>query len=122
MSAYSAQGGSVSASNNRQIQTVGASAAAPFATAWTRFTIGDICAQISGSATAVVATVQRSDVNPSADGSLAQAAPADATGFTGDPATGIAPNIYSEPGVGWWRVNVTTVTGGTVHASLSGLG
>lgn len=122
MAAYALKSGLPSDSSNREITTEGASATVPFATPWTRFVACDICAQVSGSASAVVAVVQRSDVNPGADGALAQAAPADATGFTGNPTTGIAPNIYTEPGVGWWRINVTTVTAGTVRASLSGIG
>lgn len=89
-------------------------------TGWTAFAATDICAQISGSATSVTATVERSDVDPTLK--TAQVAPADSAGFSGDPATGIAPNIYTEPGVGWWRWNITAISGGSVNVSLSGFG
>lgn len=108
-------------SANTLLQTYGAHDTVAFDTPWVRFANCDICAQVSGDASAVVAVVQRSDTNPA--GPLgANAAPADTDGFSGSPADGIPPNIYAEPGVGWWRMHVTTVTDGTVYASLSGSG
>lgn len=119
--------GQTSASNNRQIKTVGSAGnTVAFATDWVKMVDTDIVAQVNGTATACVATVERSAVDPAvlvngvAQG--AQAAPADDDGFDGNLATGVAPNIYTESGVGWWRINVTTVTGGTCSATLSGKG
>lgn len=113
------------ASQNRQAKTNGSAGnTVAFATDWVKFQDTDIVAALSGSATDVEAVVERSAVDPAflVNGSPqgAQTSPADATGFTGDLSTGIAPNIYTESGVGWWRINVTTVTGGTCTATLSG--
>jgi len=87
-------------------------------TGWMKFIAGDLIVQLDGAATAVTASVQRSSTNP-ALGSVTPA-PADSTGFTGNPSTGIAPNIYTETGVGWWRVNVTDLTGTPLNISLTG--
>lgn len=119
--------GQPTASSNRQIKTVGSAGnTVAFATPWQKMVETDITAQVNGTATACVAVVERSSVDPglivngSAQGP--QTAPADADGFDGDLTAGIAPNIYNEPGVGWWRINVTTVTAGTCTATLSGKG
>lgn len=104
----------------------GSGKTAPFATDWNKFINTNIIAALSGTATAVTAVVQRSAVNPNllvngvAQGAVAS--PADATGFTGDLSAGIPPNIYTETGIGWWRINVTAVSGGNCTASLSGQG
>lgn len=105
----------------------GSAATVPFTTDWHQFVNTDIIAALSGTATAITAMVERSAVNPAGKGltGAAQGAvtsPADSTGFTGDLSAGIAPNIYTESGVGWWRINVTAIAGGNCIASLSGLG
>ena len=115
------QAGVTSASSNRQINTTLTTASAVFATDWIKFVDCNLVAQLDGTATSVVAVVERSATDPAGQYG-AHAAPADATGFTGDLTAGIAPNEYVEPGVGWWRINVTTVTGGECTASLSGIG
>ena len=100
----------------------------PFTTDWHQFTNTDVVIALSGSATAVVAVVERSCVNPFARvaGSLVPqgpiTTPADSDGFSGNLSAGIPANIYTESGVGWWRVRVSSVTGGDCTASLSGLG
>lgn len=97
-----------------------------FTTDWQRFVDTEIVVAVCGSATALTAVVERSAQDPAlvvngvAQG--AEASPADDTGFSGDLSAGIAPNIYAERGVGWWRVNASVVTGGTCTASLSGKG
>ncbi len=114
------QAGVTSASGNKQITTTWGAATGVFATDWQRFVACDIVAQVSGTATSVVAVIERSATNPDTDEDYT-VAPADLTGLTGDLTTGVPPNIYTEPGVGWWRVNVTTNSGGSCTASLSGV-
>jgi len=124
MTDYTIKGGQVDASDNNELViavTTGITAATT--TPWTRFANCDIVAQVTGDATAFVATIQRSATNP--DGPVgALPGPADDDGFDGDLTAGIAPNIYTEAGVGWWRWNVTTCTGETLGAncSLAGVG
>lgn len=117
--------GPIQASQNRKAKVMGSSGnTVPFQTAWVQFINTNLLAALSGTATAVVAIIERSAVDPNL-GSLGAVtpiiSPADSAGFTGSLATGIPPNIYSEPGIGWWRINVTSVTGGTCTATLSGL-
>lgn len=116
--------GVVSASGNREIVTLSQTLTGVGATDWVRFVNTQIVAQVSGVATAITAVVERSDINPAGprDPGVTHVAPADTTGFTGDPATGVVPNVYIEPGVGWWRINVTALTGASVNLSLSGIG
>lgn len=90
------------------------------ATDWIKLA-GELVVQITGDATAVTATVQRSAVDPSADGSTADPAPA-GDDITGDPSSGIQPIAYLEPGVAWWRVNVTALTGDHLRIAISGKG
>lgn len=114
--------GQPSASENRQIKTVGSYGnTVAFATPWLKMVETEITAQVNGTATACVAVVQRSSTDPAGEYG-AQTAPADADGFDGNLATGIPGNIYKEAGAGWWRINVTTVTGGTAAATISGKG
>ena len=104
----------------------GSAASSTFSTDWHMFVNTNIIAALSGTATSVTAVVERSAVNPallvngSAQGAVTS--PADAAGITGNLATGVAPNIYTESGVGWWRIRVTAISGGNCIASLSGLG
>lgn len=86
---------------------------------WTLFEGTNVAVGLSGTATSVTAVIERSGRDPSGP-SGASSAPADTTGLTGNLATGVPANIYEEPGVGWWRVNITASSGGTVLASLSG--
>jgi hypothetical protein len=83
----------------------------------------DIALQLDGVATAVTAQVQRSVRNPSgADNAGGPAwAPVDVA-VSGNAATGIVPVKYSEPGMAWWRVSVTALTGASVGVSLTGKG
>lgn len=116
------QGGLPSASNNKQIVSGSQLLADPGATEWVKFVDCDIAVALSGTATTVVATVERSSTDPAGTANIA---PADNTGFTGDLTAGLAapePNIYTEPGVGWWRVNVGTLTAGNVTVSMTGIG
>lgn len=95
--------------------------AAPVQTQWTRFANTQIAVQLDGTATSVIALVLRSAINPFQNpGALG--APADTGGFNGDVATGVAPLLYVEPGIGWWCVNLTTVSGGSVNVSMAGIG
>lgn len=100
---------------------------APFNTDWHQFVGTDIVAALTGTATSITAVVQRSSVAPTQVATALQPAgplisPADNVGFSGNLSAGIAPNIYTESGVGWWRISVTAISGGNCYASLSGLG
>lgn len=91
---------------------------APYASDYKQFGTGSLVLSLSGTATAVTVQVQRSPTPPDRLGN-ASWAPADVA-VSGSLATGVLPVEYIEPTFGWWRVNVTAVSGGTVSASLSG--
>lgn len=74
--------------------------------------------QISGSATAITAIVERSTKDPTRE--TANWAPASDTPITGNLSAGIAPLIFNEPSRGYWRVRITTLTGGNCTVVLSG--
>jgi hypothetical protein len=117
--------GPIQASQNRKVKVNGSAGnTAPFQTPWTRFVNTSLIAALSGTATAVTATVLRSAVDPNfLVNGVAQgpaASPADSAGFSGSLATGITPNVYTELGAGWWCINVTAISGGTCTATLSG--
>jgi hypothetical protein len=89
---------------------------APVTTDWVCLT-GNVGVQVSGAATAITYTVQRSSLDPA--GQLgADAVPADVA-VSGNPSTGMQAQGYIEPGVGWWRVVVSAVTGNAT-VSISG--
>lgn len=79
---------------------------------------GDVIVQISGDATNIVATVEHATRDPGT--SEANWAPAEDTGFSGDLSAGIPPRSYSEPATGFWRLNITTLTGGNCKVSIVG--
>lgn len=78
----------------------------------------EVIVTVSGTATSCTVQVQRSAFSPT-DPLGPLWVPADVV-ITGDPATGILPVVYSEPAFGWWRLNVTTITGGYLNATFSG--
>lgn len=88
---------------------------APGVTDWVCLA-NNIAVQITGTATSITALVERSTQNPAA---AANPATVDAP-ITGSPLAGIQPTPYLEPGVAWWRVNVTAVAGGDALIALSG--
>lgn len=99
--------------NFNQIEDTGLSAPGPT----TPLRVFDeVVVQISGNATALVCQVQRSTRDP---GVGANWAPAGAP-ITGNPAAGIQIRRYMEPTRGWWRVNIISISGGSVGVVLSG--
>lgn len=76
----------------------------------------NVSVQITGVATAITAIVERSTRNPA---EAANPAPADEP-ITGNPFEGMVPSPYVEPGVAWWRVRVTDITGGEAVIALCG--
>jgi hypothetical protein len=90
---------------------------APGVTDWIR-AFEQIAVQITGGATSVTAQVERSTEDPAATVNPAPAGDP----ITGNPATGIKPVAYAEPGAAWWRVNLSAVSGGTANVSLAGKG
>ena len=83
----------------------------------TRFT-QDVSVQLSGTATDIVAVVERSSQDPGSGEE--NWAPVEGETFTGDLSAGIPPRAYIEPAAGWWRVRVSTLTGGYVRVSMAG--
>lgn len=78
----------------------------------------DIVVQISGTATAVDAVVERSFADPLfAANSFA---PAEDEHFSGDLTVGIAARQFFEPIQAYYRVRVIAVSGGTAIVSLVG--
>jgi len=111
------------AASNRQVVTAqDIERTGTFQTGWTKFIDTQIAVQIDGDATSVTATVLRAGINPYQNPNTTTGAPADSSGITGDPSTGIPPNLYTEPGVGWWAVDVTALSGGSINVTMSGIG
>jgi len=76
-----------------------------------------VIVQLSGTATAITAIVERSTRDPAVD---ANWAPVEADPITGDLTDGIPPKRYWEPGIAFWRIRFTTMTGGSVQISMLG--
>ncbi len=102
-------------------QTAYAVFTSPGSMDWVRFTNTDITVQIDGVATAINVVIERSVLDPGGDVPFTYA-PADSSAMSGNPASGIVPNIYVEPGLGWWRARVTLLTGTSATVSLVGAG
>ena len=79
---------------------------------------GRVTVQLSGTATAIVAIAERSSRDPG--GAEANWAPAEDDTFSGDLSAGISARAYEDPAVGFWRVRITTLTGGTCKVSIVG--
>lgn len=78
--------------------------------------VNEVCVQITGSATAVTAQVERSTRDPGQSPNFAPAGDP----ITGNPSTGLAIKRYMEPTRGYWRVRVISLTGGNIVIDLSG--
>lgn len=78
---------------------------------------GPLSVQLTGTATAITARVERSTQNPTGTPNWA---PAETETFSGNLAEGIAARAYEEPVAAYWRVNVTALTGGNVSVSIIG--
>lgn len=79
---------------------------------------GDVVVQISGTATAITANVERASRDP--NGAEVNWAPAEGEAFSGDLSAGISPRAYFEPATGFWRLNISALTGGTCKVSIIG--
>lgn len=82
---------------------------------------GDIMVAVTGTATEVVYRVERA--SHLADPAIASNyAPADAPPFdlTSNPSDGAEQTFYREPSIGWWRVRVLSIAGGTATINLLG--
>lgn len=73
--------------------------------------------QITGAATSVTFVVERSTKNPALF--TPNWAPAKDP-ISGNPSTGMIPEGFYEPGVAWWRVRITAMTGTTVKVCIAG--
>lgn len=82
---------------------------------------GYVTVQFSGDATDLSYSIQRSTMFPGADGSLGNWAQVDAAIADADLTAGtLSAVVYIESDHAWWRVNVTTCTGGSATSSVSG--
>ena len=88
------------------------------ATEWLRLS-GQLAIQITGPANAVGVQVERSTRDPAT--STPNIAPAGDV-ITGNPAAGMQPKAYVEPGVGWWRAKLTAMTGTDCTIAINGMG
>lgn len=79
---------------------------------------GDVIVQLSGTATNIVAKLEHATRDPG--GAEANWAPADDDGFSGNLSAGMSPRPYRDPAAGYWRVTITTLTGGTCKVSIIG--
>ena len=82
-----------------------------------RFT-GRVTVQMAGTATNIVAVVERASQDPGSGNE--DWAPAEPEPISGNLSAGIPPRVYTEPVDGWWRIRVTTLTGGHVRISMVG--
>ena len=80
---------------------------------------GIVGVQLTGGATSVTAFVERSTEDPAGTPNWA---PADTNPIQGNPAAGIPPIAYREPGAAWWSVRVTALTGTPLNVSVMGKG
>lgn len=87
---------------------------APAMTDGVSFVATPITVQVGGTATAITAVLERSTTDPTVAASWA----------TVDTYSGAAASVgfksYQEGGIGWWRVRVTAVAGGTVTIAMTG--
>jgi len=97
---------------NRAITAIGQS------TDWVEF-VHSLAIQVTGPATAVTLVVERSTIKPDANGAGGNPAPVGSV-ITGNPSTGLEPQLYEEPGRGWWRARCTAITGASVLVDLTG--
>lgn len=79
---------------------------------------GDVVVQISGTATAITAKVERASRDPNSG--EVNWAPAETETFSGDLSAGIPPRAYFEPATGFWRLNISALTGGNCKVSIIG--
>ena len=104
---------SISSGRSGDINEVTLDATSATQSEWIQATY-KLIVQVTGAATAVSIDIERSTINPV----MAAANPAKVATITGNPATGITPSIYEEPGAGWWRAKLTSITGTPVHISI----
>ena len=77
-----------------------------------------VVVQFSGTATAITAIIERSTLDPVRD--TPNWAPAMLDPVIGSLFTGIAPFLFDEPARAYWRVRITTLTGGNCTVVKSG--
>lgn len=99
------------------VQTEKILSEAPGATDWVRIK-DKLAVQITGTATDVTILVERSTRAPDDPAGLNTAV---VDTLTGNPATGLAPAGFDEPGLAWWRARATGITGGEVTIAISSL-
>lgn len=77
--------------------------------------------QVDGTCTSLSGQLQRSAFDPNnvPTGFTLAWAPVGSAQSAVNPSTGVAPVSFTEAGVGFYRYNATTVTGGTCNVSLS---
>lgn len=83
-------------------------------TDWVKIS-GSLAVQFSGAGTSITYKVERSTVDPAGTANTVLMA----ASATVNPSTGVVPLFYTEPGVAWYRVNVTAITG-VVLISING--
>lgn len=87
-------------------------------TDWVKLS-GKVALQITGPATAISVQVERSTRDPA--GGQPNTAPAGEL-ITGNPAVGLQPRAYEEPGVAWWRARCVSLTGASAVIAINGVG
>lgn len=82
---------------------------------WVQFGQGPVTVGVGGDASAFAIQVWRSFGDPLGFSAIMMAGP-QLTGAAGEE----PPEVYEEHAVGWWRVEVITVTGGAANVGMSG--
>ena len=99
---------------------------APAATSWVCFLGSDLRVQVylvGGNGGYVQPLIERSDVDPSLDGSTAQPVSVLGEGTYPDTVGNTIAETFREPGRGWWRVrftNNTPCTSGSIYCAQPG--
>lgn len=93
---------------------------APGSTSPLRFQSTDsgVLVQLAGTATNIVAVIERSTKDPVR--STPNWAPAMTDQITGNLSLGIAPFLFDEPARGYWQLRIITLTGGNCTVVMTG--
>lgn len=83
-----------------------------------QFSLGEMAAQITGTATAISLQLERSTIDPAGTPNWAPIG----VPITGDLTAGVQTVGFKEVSGAWWRAHLTTLTGGLATVVLSGIG
>lgn len=109
--------------NQRIIRDVTPAFTQPAVSDWVQWNAATFAVSISGTATSFTGQIIRSDFDPStaAFSQAANTTPATSAATLTGAAGSVAPLIIYEPGMAWYAVNVTAISGGNVNVVMTGV-